>query len=57
MIKKLFLMAVAACGLYLFYTYFLADTFEPFFKKNKGNVDLLGTTSADKSFNRALEQY
>jgi len=41
MIKKIVLIAFILWGLFIFYKKFMAPTMEPFFKKNKGNIDLL----------------
>ncbi|MCX5705481.1 MAG: hypothetical protein NTZ92_05455 [Candidatus Omnitrophica bacterium] len=41
MIKKIVLIAFILWGLFIFYKKFMASSMDPFFNKNKGNVDLL----------------
>jgi hypothetical protein len=54
---KLLKIILVCALLYGFYHYFLKDTLEPFFKKNKEQVDLLGTqTTFDKVLQDAQNQ-
>jgi hypothetical protein len=40
MVKKVFIFILVAALAFIFYKKFLADILEPFFGKNKNNVDL-----------------
>jgi hypothetical protein len=47
MIKKIIILGlILAAGLF-FYKKFLASTLDPFFRKNKGNVDILQLKTSD----------
>ncbi|MFH0918512.1 MAG: hypothetical protein V1830_05200 [Candidatus Omnitrophota bacterium] len=39
MIRKIIILGLIALVAFIFYKKFLADTFEPFFKKYSGHVD------------------
>lgn len=51
MIKKIIILALILWLVFLFYKKYMADTFEPFFRKHVGNVDLFGLKcpSAEKA--------
>ncbi|MCA9398232.1 MAG: hypothetical protein KC618_00670 [Candidatus Omnitrophica bacterium] len=57
MLKKLILLALVGYGLFLFYQHFMADTMEPFFQKKSGNVDFIGTATADKQRDAIMDSY
>jgi hypothetical protein len=45
MIRKIIILALAIAAGYFFYTRYMSSTMNPFFNKNKGNVDFLGITA------------
>lgn len=51
MIRRLFIVGLIALAAFLFYKQFLAETFEPFFKKYSGNVDFLQQKVPDLNVN------
>lgn len=51
MIKKIIILALIILGAIIFYKKFMSGTFEPFFKENKGNVDLLQKKIPDYKVN------
>jgi len=51
MIRRLFIVGLIALAAFIFYKQFLADTFEPFFKKYSGNVDFIQIRVPDPKIN------
>ena len=51
MIKKIAILALIIFAAAIFYKKFMAGTFDPFFRENKGNVDLLQKKIPDYKVN------
>ena len=51
MMKKIVILALVIFAAAIFYKKFMAGTFEPFFRNNRGNVDLLQKKIPDYKVN------
>jgi len=51
MIKKIIILGLIIFVAVVFYKKFVADSVEPFFRKNSGKIDLLGVKTSDYKVN------
>jgi len=51
MLKKIVILALVIFAAAIFYKKFMADTFEPFFRERRGNVDFMQKKIPDYKVN------